>query len=254
MNSDAPNSGVPNDEDLHAYVDGHLSPERRRYIDACLAALPELAARVAQWQRDAGDLRAALAGMPALPPRLDPVAVRHSRRTRVRRRLALCASLVLALGMGGVGGWQANNIRVAAANPPMSDAVEAYRIFATDRTRPVEMDAGQARDLQSWMSARLGRPLSLPDLDSYGFALLGGRMLSTADGPAAMLMYQDARGQRITFYVRPSSRFSGGVEGMRGDDGLALKYWYRNGYGFAVVGRADDPRTRQVQQAMPAAT
>ena len=249
------NPDMPSDDDLHAYVDGLLAPERRSYIEACLATRPELAARVAQWQRDAGELRAVLAGTSTpVPTRLDPAAIRRVRRTRTQRRLALCASLVLALGLGGVGGWQAHGVRLAAGNPPMKDAVEAYRIFATDRLHPVEMDAGQAKNLQAWMSARLGRPLSLPDLEGYGFELLGGRMLSTAEGPAAMLMYQDERGQRITFYVRPSSRFAGGASGMRGEDGLALKYWYRNGYGFAVVGRAGDPRTQEVQQAMPAAT
>lgn len=249
------NSGTPNDEDLHAYVDGQLGPERRSYIEAWLATRPEPAARVAQWQRDAGELRAALAGAPMpTPARFDPVAIRRARRTRTRQRLALCASLVLALGVGGVGGWHANGARVAAANPPMKDAIEAYRIFATDRLHPVEMDADESLRLQSWMSSRLGRPLALPDLEGYGFALLGGRLLSTAEGPAAMLMYQDPRGQRITFYVRPSSRFAGGASGVRGEDGLALKYWYRNGYGFAVVGRANDPRTQEVQRAMPAAT
>src|SRR3546814_4778045 len=92
--------------------------------------------------------------------------------------------------------------------------------------------------------------MSLPDLQSYGFTLLGGRMLATPDGAAAMLMYQDDDGSRISFYVRPSTRFDD-ARGSRSDDGLALRYWYRNGYGFAVVGRADDPRTLEVQQALP---
>jgi anti-sigma factor RsiW len=250
------NSGLSGDDELHAYVDGQLAPQRRREIEAWLATQPAVAARVTQWQRDAEQLRAALAGTlaEAPVPRFDPVAIRHARRQRVRRRLALCASLLLALGVGGIGGWQANTWRVATANPPMKDAVEAYRIFATDRLHPVEMDADESVRLQSWMSSRLGRPLALPDLQAYGFALLGGRMLSTAEGPAAMLMYQDPRGQRITFYVRPSSRFAGGLSGTRGDDGLTLKYWYRNGYGFAVVGRSGDPRTQEVQQAIPLAS
>src|SRR3546814_15092849 len=72
-----------------------------------------------------------------------------------------CASLVLALGLGGVGGWQAKSVRVTAAAQPMDDAVAAYRVFATDRTRPVEMDASQGPELQAWLSARLGRPMAL---------------------------------------------------------------------------------------------
>ena len=42
------NSGIPNDEDLHAYVDGQLGPERRSYIEAWLATRPESAARDAR--------------------------------------------------------------------------------------------------------------------------------------------------------------------------------------------------------------
>ena len=248
------NDKMPDDDTLQAYVDGQLDEARRRDVEACLATQPALAARVAQWQRDAAGLRAALAGGLSLPPqaRLDPVSIRRTRRTRARRRLALCASLVLALGLGGVGGWQAKSVRVAAAAPPMDDAVAAYRIFATDRMRPVEMDASHGPELQAWLSARLGRPMSLPDLQSYGFTLLGGRMLATPDGAAAMLMYQDDDGSRISFYVRPSTRFDD-ARGSRSDDGLALRYWYRNGYGFAVVGRAGDPRTLEVQQALPPA-
>src|SRR3546814_16576009 len=77
-------------------------------------------------------------------------------------------------------------------------------------------------------------------------------MLATPDGAAAMLMYQDDDGSRISFYVRPSTRFDD-ARGSRSDDGLALRYWYRNGYGVAVEGRADDPRTPEVQPALPPA-
>src|SRR3546814_2249515 len=89
--------------------------------------------------------------------------------------------------------------------------------------------------------------MALPDLQTYGFALLGGRMLATPDGAAAMLVYQDAEGGRISVYVRPSTR-PGDVRGSRREEGLALRYWFRDGYGFAVVGRADDPRTLRSEE------
>src|SRR3546814_6594980 len=108
----------------------------------------------------------------------------------------------------------------------MDDAVAAYRVFATDRTRPVEMDASQGPELQAWLSARLGRPMALPDLQTYGFALLFGLMLATPDGAAAMLVYQDAVGWRISVYVRPSTR-PGVVLCSRLSDGLALLFCFR---------------------------
>jgi anti-sigma factor RsiW len=246
---------IPGEDELHAYADGQLGPERRGHIEAWLAEHPEQAAEVAQWRHQAELLRTALPAWPLLAnPALDPATVRHTVRRRRQRRLALCASLLIALGAGGMGGWQARNISLAAAHPPMQDALEAYRTFATDRLRPVEMDGSHAHALEGWLSARIGRPMSLPDLDSYGFKLLGGRLLSTSDGPAALVMYEDSQGQRISLYVRPSTRFSGDLSGSRQDHGLLASYWFRNGYGFAVVGRADDPRTSVVQAAIPAAT
>src|SRR3546814_18472729 len=93
--------------------------------------------------------------------------------------------------------------------------------------------------------------MSLPELQSYGFTLLGGRMLATPDRAAAMLMYQDDDGSRLSFYVRPSTRFDD-ARGRRCHNGLALRYWYRNGPGFAVVGPAADPPSLAVQQSPPA--
>jgi anti-sigma factor RsiW len=246
---------VPTEEELHAYVDGQLEGTRRAEIETWLAEHPGQAEEVARWRRQAELLRTALP-MYSLPanPALDPATVRHTVRRRRQRQLALCASLLIAAGVGGLGGWQVRGASYAASHPPMQDALEAYRTFATDRLRPVEMDGSHAGSLETWLSARVGRPMSLPDLGAYGFKLLGGRLLSTSDGPAALVMYEDSQGQRISLYVRPSTRFPGDTSGSRQDHGLLAKYWFRNGFGFAVVGRADDPRTPQVQAAMPAAT
>ena len=250
------NTMIPTEEELHAYVDNQLSSERRAAVEAFLATAPAAAAKVAALRRDAENLRAMLAGgMNLWPanPALDPAYIRRRLRARRTQRLSLAASFVLALILGSAGGWYAHS-RVASNVPvPMADAVDAYRVFATDRLRPVELRASDAADLQSWLSTRLGRPMALPDLGIYGFKLLGGRLLSTADGPAAMILYEDVDGQRISFYLRPSTRFPPGTSGRRTDRGLLAKYWFHNGYGFAVVGRSGDPRTTEVQDAFPAA-
>lgn len=241
---------TPTEDELQAFVDDQLDRDRARDVEAYLASHPEERARVASYRRSAEELRAMLAGASLLPPnpRLDPRAIRRELRQRSRRRAMLCASLAVALGIGALGGWEARSMSLAGAPAPMDDAVEAYRTFATDRVRPVEMTARDGGDLQTWLSGRLGRPVALPDLAPYGFDLLGGRLLSTANGPAVLLMYEDRGGQRVSFYIRPSSR-SGELTGTRRDGGLATKYWFRGGYGFAVVGRADDPRIEEVQEA-----
>ncbi|WP_437726617.1 anti-sigma factor family protein [Sorangium sp. So ce861] len=241
---------TPTEDELHAFVDDQLDRDRARDVQAYLASHPDERARVAAYRRNAEELRALLAGASLLPPspRLDPLAIRRDLRQRSRRRAMLCASLVVALGLGGLGGWKARSMSLIGLPPPMEDALVAYRTFATDRERPVEMTAGEGIDLQAWLSVRLGRPVALPDLAPFGFDLLGVRLLATADGAAVLLMYEDRGGQRVSFYIRPTRPLFE-LTGTRRDGGLATKYWFRDGYGFAVVGRADDPRLREVQEA-----
>ncbi len=243
----------PAENELHAYVDGLLNTERRIEIESFLARDLETAARVAAWRHDAEMLRADLAGALAQPirPELEPAAIRSRLRARSRVRLLAAASLMLVLGLGGVGGWQARALMAQAA--PMADAVEAYRVFAIDNERPVEMSGGNAAVLQAWVSARLGRPISLPDLHLDGFRLLGGRLLSTPEGPAAMVLYEDQHdGQRISLYIRHSERFPGGTRGSRRDKNLLTHYWYRDGYGFALVSPVDHPRASEMEQVLRA--
>jgi anti-sigma factor RsiW len=240
----------PTEDELHAYVDGALDASRRADIEAYLASNPEVAERVARWRHDVDFLRTELAGTMTRPPqpRLDPAAVRGRLRARSRVRTAAAATFFLAIGAGGLGGWQLRTMSLAPV--PMADAVEAYRVFASDRNRPVEMGAENVDHLQKWLSNRLGTPVSLPDLRSEGFDLLGGRLLSTAEGPAALIFYQDHDGERVSLYIRPNTHFSEGTRGSRNDGGLLAKYWYKNGYGYAVVAKASDPRIAELQAAL----
>jgi anti-sigma factor RsiW len=243
----------PTDDELHAYLDRQLSAERAAAVEAFLASSPEAAARVAAWRRDARDLRNAFAALEGWPPNasLDPAAVRRRLRTRLIRGFSLAASLLIALGLGGIAGWSARSM--ALTKPlPMQDAVYAYKVFATDLLRPVELSADDAADLQSWLAARLGRTFALADLRPYGFRLLGGRLLATDNGPAGMIIYESATGERISFYLRPTTRFASGVRGRRIEDGLLASYWFRDGFGFALVGRAQDPRTAEIGAVLPA--
>ena len=240
----------PTEEELHAYVDGALDASRRTEVEAYLASHPDVAGQVARWRRDVDFLRTELAGTVTRPPqpRLDPAAVRRRLRARSRVRMAAAAAFFLAIGAGGLSGWQIRSMNLAPA--PMADAVEAYRVFATDRNRPVEMGAENVDHLQQWLSNRLGTSVSFPDLRSEGFDLLGGRLLATAEGPAALIFYQDRDGERVSLYIRPNKHYSEGTRGTRNDGGLLAKYWYRRGYGYAVVAKASDPRIEELEAAL----
>jgi len=212
----------PSEHDIHAYVDGRLEGERRAAVELYLARHPERAAQVQAWQHDAQQLRAALAGIGSLPanPALDPAAIRARRQ---RRR----------------------------AMPPMGDALAAYRMLALEPGARPDLVPRHPGDLQAWLDRHFERGVPLPDLRAAGFRPVGGRLFATEQGTAAMVLYQDAAGHAISFYVRPPGpRRYLLPRGERVDDGLLAQYGSGNGYNYAMVSRAAGSDARIAARAL----
>lgn len=230
----------------NAYVDGQLDPSQLQELQAYLRAHPDEAQELEAWRRDAQRLREG-AGGESLPgnPALDPVAVRAGLRVRTRRRMAMVASFVVAVAIGGVTGWSARDTALANRVLPMQDAMQAYRLFASaDAPQPdVRADAG---DLQGWLDEYFAHAERLPNLSDSGFRPVAARLLATDQGPAALVIYENA-GQRATFYIRPPG--PGGqflAQGSRRDGELVARYWSGQGYNYALV-TAGDARGQKVQ-------
>jgi anti-sigma factor RsiW len=171
------------EDDLHAYVDGRLDTARREMVSRHLAANPVQHQRVADWAAHAEDLRRAL--------RPDDA----NEQSLMLARLA---------GLRGVGGWAIRGSQSPTEIARLGvEAASAYRIFANDPSRSVEISSDNQAELVAWMTQKLGRRILLPDLAAQGYHLVGGRVLAAMYGPAAMLVYRDAADNRITIYVQP---------------------------------------------------
>ncbi|MFC0408303.1 anti-sigma factor family protein [Roseomonas elaeocarpi] len=245
-------SMIPDEARLHRYVDGQLDPVERQEVESFLARSPDWAARVAGWKRDAESLRC---GAPRLPhnPALEPAAIRRRLRARGRQRLAVAAMLLLTAGLGGTAGWTMRDRSFAAANPPMADAVQAYRVFAASRSNAVEVSTTAGDGMQSWLASNLGRGgVALPDLSGFGLRLVGGRLLATEDGPAAMVLFEDGQARRVAYYVRPGAPFDTDAMAERRDGGLLARYWSHGGRRYAVVAPADDAQAAEIARILRA--
>lgn len=241
----------PDEAVIHDYVDGRLDQATAARMDAWLDRHPDRAEEIRHWRRDAQQLRAAFGDLPAgaAPSALDPATVRRRRQQRLRTRVALAASLVLALGAGSLGGWQAHAM-FTPASAPMADAMQAYRMFATGRYAKLDVVQRNAGELQAWLDQRFQRAAPLPDLVASGFKPVGGRLLATDSGPAAMVLYENRNGDAISFYIRsPSSRAGMLPRGQRREGQLATAYWSGNGYNYALVSHADTADLRVIRDA-----
>lgn len=203
-------------ETLLPYHAGDLSPDAAARIEAQLAADPQAQALLAAWQAQDAALAALyrpIADEP-VPMRLTAVLQRAEAQGRPtaprpaapwRGRVALAAVLMLGIGLGGGLGWGLRGALPAAtpgADPALA-ALAAHDTFAVEVVHPVEVPASDAAHLTAWLSKRLGHPIHAPDFAASGFRLMGGRVVPAEGGTAALFLYEDAAGQRITLYVAP---------------------------------------------------
>jgi len=241
----------PSERDLHAYVDHQLSEDDRRLVETFLTSNPEVADQVRAWQQDAQQLRAALSGVLQQPanPELDPAMIRQRLKRQSRRHMASAAALLIAVSVGGFSGWQAREMTFTGAQLPMTDALQAYRLIAQQGILPADYKASDDGDMQGWLDRYFTQANRLPDLSGAGFKPASGRLLSTEQGPAAMVVYENQGGQKISFYVRPPGPKNFMLpRGSRSDGDLQAEYWSGGGYNYAMVSPADTPAAQMLRQ------
>jgi anti-sigma factor RsiW len=230
--------GCPiSEEDLHAYVDGFLDDEHRAAVERYLQVQPETAERVAAYVAQRQELRAALSAgaREPIPPQLNLARLVEERLRRRRAPWRAVAAVLLALGLGAGGGWLAGRRPPGGIAALAQEAAASYGVYLSDRRRPVEVWATQRDDLARWLSNRLNRPVSPPDLSNAGYALLGGRLVASPSGPAALFVYENARGTRLSIYVRPMSSFQTTPIEMTDANELDGCAWIESGVGYSVM-------------------
>src|ERR1700682_3645790 len=96
------------EEDLQAWVDGRLTPERSEAVEAYLAAHPGQRTRLSQYVEQRQALRAAFTEQGTLiPAHLQVARLTASVRGRRHRRLAQIGAAALLFFLGGLAGWTA---------------------------------------------------------------------------------------------------------------------------------------------------
>lgn len=244
----APRGATPfDDQTMEYWLTGRLSPARAQTVDSWLEQHPDEAG---DWQR----LKADQAALAVLTPVMEPRTLSSydlpssgSGRQRVSRSCvmvafalgALCATLLLWL-------WQP--VPSTGSAPPafVEDADQAYRLYSVEISHPVEISGQDRPTLMKWLAKRLGRPLEAPDLGPMGFRLLGGRLLPSADGPAAQLMYENAQGERVTLYIANAEHRPPSSLRTRRQDGITSVYWIDGHWGYSLTGRLDRDRLSQL--------
>ena len=237
------------EDDLQAWVDGRLTPAENEAVEAYFAAHPELREQWSHYAKHREDLRAAF-GEPAeepIPPRLRVARLLAEQRRRRRLQLGCIAAAVALLIAGGIGGWGAHDLLPALtssasavlASAVFDAAIAAHRTFSVETRHPVEVGANVEIHLVQWLSKRLGHQLIVPDLSTLGFRLMGGRLLPADSGPAALFMYEDGKGTRLSCYYLVTDVAGETEFEFREQNGISAFYWVEDGLAYAIAANTD---------------
>jgi anti-sigma factor RsiW len=247
--------------ELHAYVDGQLSPEARRRVEAYLETHPEARQQIADYQALNAQIKSLYD-----PVADEPVPVNYI-QTRSRwdfwrpLRTLAAAAFMLALGLS-IGLYLGAELEVLDVPPtelagvPHSEDIEhvievtamAYAVYTPEVRHPVEVGADQESYLVEWLSERMGRQIRVPKLDELGMRLIGGRLLASEYGPGGLLMYEDSGGVRIVLYACLSDEPATAFEYAQQDE-VSVFYWIDDALSYAVAGKMPRDQLQPLAQA-----
>ncbi len=230
------------DTDLHLALDGELPEDLRPEFERWLAENPAQKALFDRYVADRDELKAALDPVAAepVPMFLSQMGFSANDNPKARSRWQMAAAAVLLIAVGAASGYLAGARPVPeqpdAGNLLADAAINAHVIYAAEKRHTVEVGADEKDHLNAWLSKRVGLSITAPNLETYGFSLVGGRLLPSGERAAAQFMYENAAGDRISLYVTT-------VEGSR-ETGFQLVeerhtrayYWMNHGYACAVTG------------------
>lgn len=254
--------------DLHAYVDDCLEPEEREAFEKLLAEDPPLARRAQQWRGQNGAIRAAFDGeghhafsislirhhgeLPARTRRASPAGGRPPSETLARLSVApmppdagraRLPNLRTALRFGLAGAalvvacaWSFGGAPAPATK--LGEAgVAAFRAFARPDVAAVEVAAADRAEAQTWLSARLARPVYLPQTPA-SLRLVGARLTPAPGASAGFAVYRSDAGL-VGLLAQALDAPATQPPELVTADGRNAVVWASGGQGYAVTGDLD---------------
>ncbi len=245
---------------LDAYIDGELPSEDmavvREHIASCAECAREHALLVATSRRigetlvkyQAPDvLKARIRVALAQPGPLAPDA--PAARTIPARRLAL----------GGIGVAIASSIltfalvRGVAPGRSLTDEVVSSHIRALMPGHLTDVASTNQHNVKPWFNGRVDLSPPVPNLDSIGFPLIGGRLDYVQQRAVPVIVY-GRRQHLIDVYAWPDTRERAGAEPSESTrNGYNVIGWHVNGLSLEAVSDLNRPELEQFVKAFNAA-
>jgi len=176
--------------------------------------------------------------------------LRGERNGRWRWLAGAAAAALVAFFVGGAAGWMAASASAPASSGSLTaDALEAHRLYVVEMRHPVEVPGSERAHMTQWLSKRLGYQQRIPDLQTLGLTLVGGRLLPGPSGAAAFYMYEGRGGERFTLYCAKAMKPDSAPHFKVGAN-YAAYTWIDGKAAYVLSGPDDRDRLKQVSEAV----
>jgi len=220
---------------VDAYIDGELTAVESADFERALEGCPECRKRLESARALSGLLRE----LPAEPaPDLLRARVERELRTiasrpreRLRRRMqwsAMAASVVVALGLGWLGGT------LTGQGSRESDALVASYLRVAMAEHTVDVASSDRHTVKPWYAGRLDYAPPVHDLTTDGFPLLGGRLDMVDGRKVAVLVYRRNQ-HKLALSLWPASSAGNSAPRVSERDGFSIAEWRHGGFEFRAV-------------------
>jgi len=237
------------EDDYHAYVDNQISAEKKKAVEKLMQQDHKIAQQIKDWQQQNILINDFYSSQPTdMPPIVIP------KKAPKKVTYAIAASLFFTL-LGGSIGWFAHGY----SQPTMTQnthnfvnsAISAHQVYTVEVLHPVEVLAAQKSQLVSWLSKRINHSLTIPNIDSYGYSLLGGRLLSMRKGrAAAQLMFENKAGQRLTLLVSKNPIYRNQAFHLKRDQNINAYYWMDAHVAYSITSEMDTTHLQKLSKAI----
>ena len=241
------------DDDLMAYVDGTLPPERMAEIEARLARDPDARAATASWRHHDNLIRQMAQTADDLPVNMRIAALERelAATLQARKRRAflmgpalgrIAASvLIFAAGWGGNALYNSAASIGGSAYPQfVSATVTGHYALQYASMQEAEFQPEEMETALDWISERMQRKIDSPKLGRLGYEVESARLVSAEGGPLAVFHFRDQQGERVTVSIAPHApdKADYPLRVVRMDTD-SIAYWTDAGLDYSIIGDVD---------------
>ena len=233
---------------LDTYLDGELSANEMRDLDAHLRTCPPCAADIlsrVQTRRAVHSVGKRYTPSPEFRARVQKRVTTKSRPSPLRLWFGASAAVALLLVVLLVA-ISARQQPLLARRQTFSELADLH-VATLASVNPVDVISSDRHTVKPWFQGKIPFTFNLPELANSEFTLLGGRIAYLGQAPGAELIYQ-IRKHRISVFIFPDRTLGRELDSSSPSQKAAsfnMQTWSQDGLRYFVIGDAsgNDIRT-----------